>query len=54
MKQEDVQDCTVALNGEATMIEIQLELAHCRAKITKDFSCVDVVEKECYGIKKKI
>ncbi len=54
MKQGDVKSSIAALNIKAKIIEKQLELAYCRAKITKEFSCVDVLEKEFDDIKKKI
>lgn len=42
-----------ALNAKAKIIEKQLKLALCRAKITKYLYCVDAFEMEYVSIKKK-
>lgn len=46
MQLKDVQDQIAVLNAEASKIWQQLEMALQRADITKDLSCVDLLEKE--------
>ncbi len=54
MQHEDLHDRIAVLNAEANIIRQQLEMALRRAEISKDFSCVDSLEKEFEEIQNRM